>query len=45
MALKNTSGVIYGDQNFSLPSHMNYGKYFLENIVNYKDKVAMVCGS
>lgn len=37
------SGIIYGDQNIFLPSHGNYGRYLLDNILKFKDKVALVC--
>ncbi|CAK1540062.1 unnamed protein product [Leptosia nina] len=37
-------GVFYGDQNFSIPYHMNYGAFVLEKFLKYKDKVALING-
>ncbi|XP_013135095.1 PREDICTED: 4-coumarate--CoA ligase 1-like [Papilio polytes] len=39
------SGIIYGDQNIFLPSHGNYGRYVLDNILKFKDKVALINGA
>lgn len=39
---KRTNGIIYGDQNFSIPSHMNFGKMAIDKMFKAKDKTAMV---
>lgn len=36
------NGIIYGDQNFFVPPHLNFGAYFLEKILQYEDRVALV---
>lgn len=37
-----TNRIICGDQNFSVPGHMNYGKLALEKFLKEKEKVALV---
>lgn len=34
--------IIFGDQNFVLPVHMNYGRYVLEQILKHEDKICLV---
>lgn len=34
--------IIFGHQNLVLPVHMNYGRHFLEQIIDFEDKVALV---
>ncbi|XP_026319426.1 4-coumarate--CoA ligase 1-like [Hyposmocoma kahamanoa] len=36
--------IIFGHQNLVLPVHMNYGKHFLEQIIDFEDKVALING-
>ena len=35
-------GIIYKDETFFIPSHMNYGKMAIDNMLRSKDKVALV---
>ncbi|XP_063616225.1 luciferin 4-monooxygenase-like [Cydia splendana] len=44
-AAKGAQGIFYGKHNFSFPTHMNYGIYFIERILNFKDKRALVNGT
>lgn len=39
---ESTRGIIYNDQQFSIPSHMNYGKKAIDNMFRSKDKIALV---
>ncbi|KPJ07625.1 Luciferin 4-monooxygenase [Papilio machaon] len=39
------NGIIYGDQNIFLPSHGNFGRYLLDNILKFKDKIALINGA
>ncbi|XP_068626798.1 luciferin 4-monooxygenase-like [Battus philenor] len=34
--------IFYGDKNTFLPSHLNFGKYALDEISKFKDKVALI---
>lgn len=36
------NSIIYGDQNFTIPSHMNCGKLFVDKLFEYKEKIALV---
>lgn len=42
---KQNAGIIYGEQNFSFPNHMNYGKFLLERLSKEKAKVALINGA
>ncbi|XP_063395316.1 uncharacterized protein LOC134680171 [Cydia fagiglandana] len=44
-AAKGAQGIFYGKHNFSFPAHMNYGIYFIERILNFKEKRALVNGA
>lgn len=35
-------GIIYKDQPYWIPSHMNYGKNAIDRMLRAKDKVALV---
>lgn len=35
-------GVISGNQNLTIPPHVNYGKFVLDKLLHAKDKVALV---
>ncbi|XP_034838793.1 luciferin 4-monooxygenase-like isoform X1 [Maniola hyperantus] len=39
------NGVIYGDQNFFVPPHLNFGAFVLEKILEHKDRVALINGA
>lgn len=37
-------GVLYAGSNFPIPSHMNFGRLFVEKLLRFdKDKDALVC--
>ncbi|XP_052737716.1 luciferin 4-monooxygenase-like [Bicyclus anynana] len=38
------NGIIYGDQNFFVPPHLNFGAFVLEKILKHNDKVALING-
>ncbi|XP_061708940.1 uncharacterized protein LOC133519065 [Cydia pomonella] len=44
-AAKGAPGIFYGKHNFSFPTHMNYGIYFIERILNFKEKRALINAS
>ncbi|XP_063548492.1 uncharacterized protein LOC134755815 [Cydia strobilella] len=44
-AAKGAQGIFYRKHNFSFPAHMNYGIYFIERILNFKEKRALVNGA
>ncbi|CAB3240784.1 unnamed protein product [Arctia plantaginis] len=39
------NGIIYGDQNFMIPSHMNCGKFFIDKLLKSKEKIALINGA
>ncbi|XP_052737700.1 uncharacterized protein LOC112052981 [Bicyclus anynana] len=38
------NGIIYGDQNFFVPPHLNFGAFVLEKILEHNDRVALING-
>ncbi|CAH2254762.1 4-coumarate--CoA ligase 1-like [Pararge aegeria] len=38
------NGIIYGDQNFFVPPHLNIGAFVLEKILGHNDRVALING-
>ncbi|XP_072937895.1 luciferin 4-monooxygenase-like [Epargyreus clarus] len=43
--MSQNSRIIYGNQNFTLPKHGCYGRFVLEHILNYKDKISLINGT